>query len=200
MAKKIVFLVVMIFVLLIASVTVFAAETNLEASNVGFTEDKAALSVEKAEKEISVSGLEEKYSEVFFGEDSESDLEIVSIDYGRDYPHEMRHLFYGQTSDFDIKNPLIMLMYIKIDGTYAPLYDVERHTNMTEEVCYLKTAVDLEYIGLNKVNEVRIIVFRKNDAYNLVLNENLQITNVDITFRRWNLIERVQFGIKELFN
>ena len=88
-----------------------------------------------------------------------------------------------------------MLMYIKIDGTYVPLNDVERNSNMTEEVCYLKTAVDLEYIGLNKVNEVRIIVFRKNDCDNLVLNENLQVTNLDITFRRCNLIERIQFGI-----
>lgn len=200
MAKKIVFLLVMIFVLLIASVTVFAAETDLETSKVGFTKDEAILAVEETGKKVSVSGLEKKYGEIFFGEDTESDLEIVTIDYGRDYPHEMRHLFYGQISDFDIKNPYIMLMYIKIDGAYAPLCDVERNTNMTEEVCYLKTAVDLEYIGLNKVNEVRIIVFRKNDADNLVLNENIQITNVDITFRRWNLIERVQFGIKEIFN
>ncbi|HHU90380.1 MAG TPA: hypothetical protein GXZ22_04910 [Clostridiaceae bacterium] len=200
MAKKIAFLIVMIFVLLIASTTVFAAETDTETSNVGFTKDKATLAAADAEKEVSVSDLENKYGEVFFGEDTESDLEIVSIDYGRDYPHEMRHLFYGQTSDFDLENPYIMLMYIKIDGTYVPLNDVERNSNMTEEVCYLKTAVDLEYIGLNKVNEVRIIVFRKNDCDNLVLNENLQVTNLDITFRRWNLIERIQFGIREIFN
>ena len=112
----------------------------------------------------------------------------------------MRHLFYGQINDFDIENPYIMLMYIKIDGTYVPLNDVKENTNMTEGVCYLKTAVDLEYIGLNKVNEVRIIIFRKNNADNLVMNENLQITNLDITFRRWNVIERVHFGIKEIFN
>jgi hypothetical protein len=200
MAKKIVFLLVMVFVLLVASVTVFAAETDQETTNVGFTEDKAAIAVAEADNAVSVNSLEKKYGNVFFAEDSESDLELVSIDYGRDYPHEMRHLFYGQINDFDIENPYIMLMYIKIDGTYVPLDDVERNTNMTEEVCYLKTAVDLEYIGLNKVNEVRIIIFRKNNADNLVMNENLQITNLDITFRRWNVIERVHFGIKEIFN
>jgi len=200
MAKKIVFWLVMIFVLLIASTTVFAAETNLETSNIGFTEDKTILAVADTDKEVSVSDLEKKYSEVFFGEDTESDLEIVPIDYGRDYPHEMRHLFYGQINDFDVNNPYIMLMYIKIDGTYVPLNDVERKTNMTEGVCYLKTAVDLEYIGLNKVNEVRIIVFRKNDVDNLVLDENLQVTNLEISFRRWNFIEKLQFELKNLFN
>ncbi len=199
MAKKIVFLSVMIFVLLIASVTVFAAETDSETTEVGFTEDKAILEVEETDKGVSVSDLEEKYSEVFFADDSESDMDIVTINYEREYPHEMRHLFFGQTDDFDIENPYIMMMYIKEDGVYVPLNDIENDTNMTEEVCYLKTAVDLEYIGLNKVNEVRIIIFRKNDVDNLVLNENLQITNLDITFRRWNLIERVQFGLKEIF-
>ena len=199
MAKKIVFLLVMIFVLLIASVTVFAAETDSETTEVGFTEDKAILEVEETDKGVSVSDLEEKYSEVFFADDSESDMDIVTINYEREYPHEMRHLFFGQIDDFDIENPYIMMMYIKEDGVYVPLNDIENDTNMTEEVCYLKTAVDLEYIGLNKVNEVRIIIFRKNDVDNLVLNENLQITNVDITFRRWNLIERVQFGLKEIF-
>jgi hypothetical protein len=199
MAKKIVFLSVMIFVLLIASVTVFAAETDSETTEVGFTEDKAILEVEETDKGVSVSDLEEKYSEVFFADDSESDMDIVTINYEREYPHEMRHLFFGQTDDFDIENPYIMMMYIKEDGVYVPLNDIENDTNMTEEVCYLKTAVDLEYIGLNEVNEVRIIIFRKNDVDNLVLNENLQITNLDITFRRWNLIERVQFGLKEIF-
>lgn len=199
MAKKIVFLSVMIFVLLIASVTVFAAETDSETTEVGFTEDKAILEVEETDKGVSVSDLEEKYSEVFFADDSESDTDIVTINYEREYPHEMRHLFFGQTDDFDIENPYIMMMYIKEDGVYVPLNDIENDTNMTEEVCYLKTAVDLEYIGLNEVNEVRIIIFRKNDMDNLVLNENLQITNLDITFRRWNLIERVQFGLKEIF-
>ncbi|NLB79826.1 MAG: hypothetical protein GX796_13570 [Clostridiaceae bacterium] len=199
MAKKIVFLSVMIFVLLIASVTVFAAETDSETTEVGFTEDKAILEVEETDKGVSVSDLEEKYSEVFFADDSESDMDIVTINYEREYPHEMRHLFFGQIDDFDIENPYIMMMYIKEDGVYVPLNDIENDTNMTEEVCYLKTAVDLEYIGLNEVNEVRIIIFRKNDVDNLVLNENLQITNLDITFRRWNLIERVQFGLKEIF-
>lgn len=199
MAKKIVFLSVMIFVLLIASVTVFAAETDSETTEVGFTEDKAILEVEETDKGVSVSDLEEKYGEVFFADDSESDMDIVTINYEREYPHEMRHLFFGQIDDFDIENPYIMMMYIKEDGVYVPLNDIENDTNMTEEVCYLKTAVDLEYIGLNEVNEVRIIIFRKNDVDNLVLNENLQITNLDITFRRWNLIERVQFGLKEIF-
>lgn len=199
MAKKIVFLLVMVFVLLIASVTVFAAETDSEASQVGFTEDKATLAAEKANKEVSVSSLEDKYSEVLFSEDSESGLEIVPIKYKRDYPHQMRHLFYGHISDFDMNNPYVMLMYIKIDGTYVPLNDVERKTNMTEGVCYLDTTVDLEYLGQNKVNEVRIVIFRKNDADNLILDKNLQITNLRLTFSRWKWRDIWGHSMQELF-
>ena len=60
-----------------------------------------------------------------------------------------------------------MLMYIKVDDTYVPLKDIER-INITEEVCYLETTVDLNYIGANKVNKIRVIVFRKNDVENLI--------------------------------
>ncbi|NLE26131.1 MAG: hypothetical protein GX625_12470 [Clostridiaceae bacterium] len=199
MAKKIVFLLVMIFVLLIASVTVFAAETDFEASNVGFTEDKATLAVEETEKEVSVSGLEEKYGEVFFGEDSESNMEILPINYERDGSGEMRHTFFGQADYSDIENPYIMLMYIKVDGVYVPLMDIERKSNLTKIEYYLTTTVDLEYIGLNNVNEVRIIIFRKNDVDSLALDKNLQITNTEISFRRWNFIEKLNYGIQELF-
>jgi len=195
MAKKIVFWLVVIFVLLLATTTAFAAETNTETSNIGFTEDKTILAVADTGTEVSVRDLERKYGDVFFGEDTESDLVLISIGYGRQYPYEKRHVFYGQTDDFDVDDPFVMLMYIKIDGTYVPLNDVERKTNITEEVSYLTTAVDLEYIGLNKVNEVRIIIFRKKDIDNLILNENLQVTNLDISFRRWNLIERIKFGL-----
>lgn len=206
MAKKIIFLLVMIFVLLSVSVTVFAG-TDSETDEVGFTDDKATFAEEvvseadeESSKGVSVNALEKEYNEVFFDDDSESNLEIVTLMYGREYPHEMRHLFYGQTNDFDITNPFIMLLYIKIDGTYVPLDDVERNNNITEGVCYLNTAVDLEYIGINKVNEVRAIIFRKNDAENLTLDENLQITNLEITFRRWNPVERAIFEIKQVFN
>ncbi|NLX63995.1 MAG: hypothetical protein GX022_04370 [Clostridiaceae bacterium] len=200
MTKKIVFWLVVVFVLLMASTTVFAAETNTGISNIGFTEDKTILAVANTGTEVSVSDLERKYGEVFFGEDTESDLVLVSIGYGRQYPYQMRHVFYGQTYDCDVNNPYVMLMYIKIDGTYVPLNDVERKTNITEKVSYLTTEVDLEYIGVNKVNEVRIIIFRKKDIDNLVLNENLQVTNLDISFRRWNFIEKLQFELKNLFS
>jgi hypothetical protein len=199
MAKKLVFLLVMIFVLLSVSVTVFAG-TGSDAPEVGFTDDKANLENKDSGNKVRVSDLEEKYGEVFFGEDSESSTEIVSINYGRVYPFEMRHEFFGQTNDYDIQNPHIMLMYIKRDGKYVRLKDVERKTNITEEICYLNTVVDLENIGQNKVNEVRVIIFRKNDVDNLVLDENLQITNFEITFRRWNPVERAFFELKQVFN
>ncbi|MGI6049823.1 MAG: hypothetical protein ACOYEI_03175 [Acetivibrionales bacterium] len=192
MAKKVFFFLAIMLILLTASVNVFAAETDALEPEASLTNDKG---------EIIISSLEEKYSEVFFSEDAQSANELVSIGYSRVFPYEMRHLFVTPVlEDFDVDNPYIMLMYIKVDDTYVPLKDIERESNITEEVCYLETTVDLNYIGANKVNKIRVIVFRKNDVENLILDENLQITNLDITFSRWNIIERTIFTLKQLFN
>lgn len=196
MAKKITFLLVMLFVLLIATVTAFAAEDGSLAPEAGFTQDKAILS----KSGISVSALNSKYEDVFFadGVESSKGKELVPIGYTRVYPYNMRHLFFAPIDDFDMDNPYIMLLYIKIDDVYVPLNDIEKKTNITEEVCYLNTTVDLYYLGANKVNKVRAIVFRKNDAENLVLDKNLQITNLNVSFSRWNPVERVIFELKQL--
>ncbi len=191
MIKKVFFLLVIMVILLTASVSVFAAETDTLIPEASLTNDK---------DEIIISSLEEEYGEVFFSEESQSVDELVSIGYTRVYPHEMRHLFFAATDDFDMDNPYIMLMYIKVDDVYVPLNDIEEESNITEEVCYLDTTVDLQYIGANKVNEIRAIVFRKNDVENLILDENLQITNINVSFSRWNPVERVFFELKQLFN
>ena len=145
MAKKVFFFLAIMLILLTASVNVFAAETDALEPEASLTNDKG---------EIIISSLEEKYSEVFFSEDAQSANEFVSIGYSRVFPYEMRHLFVTPVlEDFDVDNPYIMLMYIKVDDTYVPLKDIERESNITEEVCYLETTVDLNYIGANKVNE-----------------------------------------------
>lgn len=199
MAKKIVFLLVMVFVLLIASVTVFAAETDLETSQVGFTKDETILAVEETDKEVSVSDLENKYREIFFDENISSSKEILTISSNnREYGYELRHLFSCVPSDdssFDMENPYIMLMYIKVDGVYVPLNDIKTETNMTQEVFCLKTTVDLEYLGSNKVNEIRIIAFRKNDIESLEVDKNLQITDLNMSVRKWNPIEKLFIDI-----
>lgn len=200
MAKKVTFLLVMVFVLLIASVTAFAAGTDSTTPKSGFTEDKARL--KETVPEVSVSDLEVKYGEIFFG-NVKSSKEIVFIQCdNREYGHELRRLFTGQATDSvtDNNNPVIMLMYIKVDGVYVPLIDVNTRTNMTQELCYLKTVVDLKYLGTNKVNEVRAIAFRKNNVDKLALDENLQITDLSITFGPWDPIKKVTNFLKDVFN
>lgn len=88
--------------------------------------------------------------------------------------------------DTDNNSPLIVMLYIKADGEYVPLLcwngtNTEK-SNIIEEVLPAFTYhTNLLYLGLDKVNEVRIIAFRKNNAENLVLAENLQITDMGIS-------------------
>ncbi|HHW21345.1 MAG TPA: hypothetical protein GXX26_00475 [Clostridiaceae bacterium] len=205
MTKKVVFLLVMMFVLLLASVTAFAAGTDSATPEAGFTEDKAGS--EKAVSEISVSDLEAKYGDIFFG-DVKSTREIVSIvedkktgDAGkRIYPYNLRYFFEAMALEMDTENPVIMLTYIKVDGVYVPLTDVVTKTNITQEVYYLSTTVDLAYLGSNKVNEIRIIAFKKNDIDKLALDENVQIIDIKKSVRPWNLIEKIYFEFIEMLN
>ncbi len=198
MAKKVVFLLVMMFVLLIASVTAFAAGPQSATPEAGFTEDKA--NVAEVAPEVSISDLEIKYADIFFG-DVKSTKEIVPIIGERVYPHELRHVFTGMALEIDkTTNPVIMLMYIKVDGIYVPLVDVNTGSHVTQEPYCLKTTVDLKYLGSNKVNDIRIIVFRKNDVEKLTADENLQITDLKISVRSWNLFDRAANLLKEIFN
>jgi hypothetical protein len=205
MAKKVVFLLVMVFVLLLASVTALAADTDSSTPEAGFTEDKA--SSEEVIPEISIIDLETKYGDVFFG-DVQSNKEIVSIvkdsdngDEGkRIYPYDLRYFFEAMALEVDTANPVIMLMYIKADDVYVPLVDVNTGTNMTQEIYYLNTTVDLLYLGSSKVNEIRIIAFRKNDIDELTIDSNLQIIDIKKSVRPWNFIEKLYFEIKGIFN
>jgi hypothetical protein len=102
--------------------------------------------------------------------------------------------------EVDTANPVIMLMYIKADDVYVPLVDVNTGTNMTQEIYYLNTTVDLLYLGSSKVNEIRIIAFRKNDIDELTIDSNLQIIDIKKSVRPWNFIEKLYFEIKGIFN
>lgn len=204
MAKKVVFLLVMMFVLLFASVTALAAGTDSATPEAGFTDDKVIS--EEAVPEISVSDLEAKYGDIFFG-DVQSSKEIVSIVNDsngvagkRIYPYDLRCFFEAMALEVDVSNPVVMLMYIKADDVYVPLVDVNTGTNMTQEIYYLNTTVDLLYLGSNKVNEIRVIVFRKNDVDELAPDSNLQIIDIKRSLRPWNFIEKIYFGIKEIIN
>lgn len=196
MAKRITFLLVMICVLLIGTVMAYAG-TETTTPEAGFTQDEADFL-----KEISL--IEKTYGDIFFDEDSESDVEIISVTFQRAYSieKELRHSFTGSVIDSssDVNNYVVMLMYIKVDGEYVPLKDIDTGKNAARGPVMTNSTVDLKYLGSDKVNEVRIISFKKNDSKNLQLNQNLQITDYDITVRPWNLIEKINITYNEIKN
>jgi len=88
-----------------------------------------------------------------------------------------------------------------VDDTYVPLKDIERESNITEEVCYLETTVDLNYIGANKVNKDSGSLSLERMMWKTsFLDENLQITNLDITFQQMEYHRENNFTLKQLFN
>lgn len=195
MAKKLVFLLVMMFVLLIASVTALA-NTGSKTAETGYTQDKA-----NSAKEISVIDLENKYGDLFFDgkATSEKEKEFVSVKYVReaDGKNELRYNFTGSVKED--ASPLVMLMYIKENDKFVPLTSVETGKNITEGALITCSKVDLKYLGSNKVNEVRIIAFKKSDISKLT-ESNIQILDLQITVRPWNPIEKAVFKIDDFLN
>ncbi|MCX7772956.1 MAG: hypothetical protein N2376_07585 [Clostridia bacterium] len=207
MAKKITFLLVMLFVLLAASVTAFAGGAAPAAPDNGSKEEKA-FSWDSLTPG-SITALEDKYKNIWFDDKAASDKnEIVNVTYLREYNlnNPLRHVFTGNvvnsTSGGSISdNPVVMLLYIKNDeGQYARLNSIETDQNGVEGSVILISKVDLLYLGSTKTNDVRVIAFRKNDADKLVLGKNLQISNYQITARSFKLIEKVKITFDEVVN
>ncbi len=191
MAKKITFLLMTLFMLAIASVTAFATESESTASGTGFTNDKSSLSADSSAG--SVEKYEEAYGTIFKDTESKSDSDfimnnITCIDTTGNNP--LRRTLTGSvvtTSGSSITgSAVVVLMYIKIDGVYKPLNDVNATTatNMKESSLFLYSTVDLAYVGSNNTNEVRLVIFKKSDADKLVLNKNLQITDLSVTIKK----------------
>ncbi len=205
MAKKLTFLLVFVTVLLLASVTAFAAGTDSSSPEIGFTEEKANAGDKSLE--VSVSDLEGKY-DFFLDEKATSDKNYIEIKYQREYSvvNDLRHTFTGSVTDTSTsaaisENPVIMLMYIKVDGKYVRLNDVTTGANVSEGSFLLPSSkVDLVYLGSGKVNDVRIIAFRKNDMEKLALNVNVQIYDTPITVPHWKLSEKKNITFNDLKN
>ncbi len=194
MAKKITFLLVFIIVLITASVTAFAAGTESTTPEAGFTEEKIQA---EEDMEAFINGVEKEYGNILFDEHASSSTKIVEkIKYKRSASiiQPKRHVFNCKVNDGTYDDPVILLMYIKIDGSYEPLVDVNTGNHFTIKPHHLSTKVDLEYMGANVVNEVRAILFRKSDAKNLELDSNVQIVDFKISFLDWSFIEKVNIA------
>ncbi len=198
MAKKLVFLLVTMLVLLLASVTALAVETQTPAPETGFTKEKADRISVTTEVSISVSDLESKNSQLFFGEESSTEDKFVTFKFDRvSTISGLRHNITGTFSE-SVKEPIVILMYIKKDGKYVPLYDVDTNSNMSEGPSMMSCSkVDLLQVSSTTSNEVRIISFYKKDAGKLDINK-VQITDLKILAKPWTLSEKLKIGIDQL--
>ena len=209
MAKKIIFLLVLLFVLITASVTAFAAGTDTTAPESGFTEDKVLLEVPPVEEDV--INYEEEYSSLFFNQEQVStENTIVNVKLKADGSsiNPLRYIALGtviQNEDGAFNsadNAVIILMYIKVDDIYQPLLCVDSKedtaTNKIEGSRILCSKVDLRNLGPDKVNDVRIIAFRVKDAEMLTF-KNIQIINLQVVARKNNIIA-VPFIVNTVMN
>lgn len=209
MAKKITFLLVLLVGLLLASVSAYAAtDTGTTAPDTSLTKDNVSSSGAIQVKKIANVRTEasagqgsrsseeksnyEQYVSQFMEKDAEkTDNFLVNIKWNQSDPvnDPLHYVLTGTVKqDSDSSSPLIVLLYIKADDVYIPLI-CSNGTNVIEagSVAFVSHA-DLLYLGSDKVNEVRILAFRKADAENLTPGVNLQITDKQITAKKTVII------------
>jgi len=90
--------------------------------------------------------------------------------------------------DSEGSGPVIVVLFIKADDVYIPLI-CSNGTNVIEagSVAFV-SRTDLLYLGSDRVNEIRIFAFRKENAGDLVPGVTLQITDKLITAKKTVII------------
>jgi len=229
MSRKIVFLLVLLLGLMLASVSAYAAtDTDAAAPSTGLTNDKISSgsnlgAIENINTDNTPANApagagghdgtpsqapDEEAGEVVGGEEGSIGYEqyvsqfldpaavttesfLVSIKWNQKDPvnNPLHYVLTGTVKqDSESGSPLIVMLYIKADGVYIPLVCMDG-TNIIEVsgVAFVSRA-DLLYLGSDKVNEIRIIAFRKEDAEKLEPGVNLQITDKWITAKKTVII------------
>lgn len=207
MTKRFVFLLVLVLVLMASTLTALAGnETPVPGA---VTEEKSPPAI------TSPGGIEyyaKKNEAVFFAPDktSESDL-LVKLSAIREI-REINPLRYVLTGSViraegevvsSAMDTVIVLLYIKRDGEYVPLktIDAKLHpdTNMVETPYLIHAKVLMDNLGNDKVNEIRLIAFRKTDADQLVLGKTLQVSDMRIVART-TILDRARIGFDFIQN
>lgn len=210
MAKKVIFLLVLLMGLAFASVTAHATtDTGTTAPGTSLTKDntsslnipgtiEAYISNDVSSQTASVSEAGEKEDAIDYEQyvsqflDSETtDNFLVNIKWNQKDPvnNPLHYVLTGTVKqDSEGSGPVIVMLFIKADDVYIPLV-CSNGTNVIEVggVAFV-TRTDLLYLGSDRVNEIRIIAFRKEHAENLVPGVNLQITDKLITAKKTVII------------
>jgi hypothetical protein len=202
MTKRFVFLLALVLVLMASTLTAFAGnETPLQGT---VTEEKAPPAI------TSPGGIEyyaTRNEALFFDPENTSDSDLLVKMYAaRDIrePNPLRYVLTGSVIRADgetvtsVEDNVIVLLYIKRDGEYVPLKTIDakihNDTNMVETPLLVYCKVLLDNLGNDKVNEVRLIAFRRADADRLVLGKTLQISDMRIVART-TITDRFRIGM-----
>lgn len=229
MARKIVFLLVLLLGLILASVSAYAAtDDGTTAPNTDLTNDKVSsvykpgtiASIDTAstspdaaaasdlqnsippqaspgteanipEEEEESFGYEKYILDYLDPAAETTENFLVNIKWNQKDPvnNPLNYVLTGTVKqDSENGSPLIVMLFINADGVYIPLVCADGSNVIEVSGVAFVSRTDLLYLGSDKVNEIRIIAFRKEDADNLIPGVNLQITDKLITAKKTVII------------
>jgi len=228
MAKKILFIAVLFILIIAGSVISMAdedksadlnndnintnTETSFDTGNLldsfignGSTYDASGEGGEGAVNEAySAEAVIEKYGSLFFDEEVQSDIKLIDI---INIEHDGESKNVGDfvisalvTEDVDLgyDESLILMIFMKKDGTFEPLADPE------EGCAWFLTKVNFPNIGKENPNYIRFIVFPKSDYNELELDVNLQITDMEHVVvepsSRWDKLKEFLLNTQQSLN
>lgn len=171
-----------------ANVETAAQATGSAPSQPSTTE---AINPEETEEEEECIDYEQCVSEFLDPDVEATDSFLVNIKWNQKDPvnNPLLYVLTGTIKqDSESGSPLVVMLYIKADELYIPLM-CRGDTNIIEtgSVAFV-SRTDLLYLGSDRVNEVRIIAFRKEDADNLIPGANMQISDKVITAKQTVII------------
>lgn len=200
MSKRFVFLLVLLLVLMAGTVAVLAADTD----------PVRKVNVEIAPPNIISPGgvkyFAEKNGKLLFDQDTNSEENfLLTVAASRDLKanNPLRFVLTGSVQQVDTEeDTLIVLLYIKRDGKFVPLETVDakvnKDTNLVETPKLLYAKIELDNLGTDKVNELRVIVFYRSQMKKLDLDKTLQITDIKVVARTYTVMDRMRIGIAEV--
>ena len=201
MTKRIAFWVLLVFVIAGSAMVASAAGTD-DFTLAASTQDKTATT-------IAGQTVEENVDLAFGASNASDEPFLVDITVVRDYSMEnpLAYVVCGtvvttETFDNTVADPYIMMLYIETADGFVPLYKTKggevTTSNKAQGSFLLYAKVNLLNLGSDVVNNLRFVVFRKSDLDALVLNENMQITDMEVIARRYTTLERIRITLNNV--
>jgi len=225
MAKKILFAALLFVLILAGSVVSMADEDNNTVINDNINNgtsfgtsgslfngfvgnnpayETAASGVEEAvNEEFSAEAVIEKYGSLFFDEEVQSEIKLVSIiniehdGESKDIGDFVISALVAEDAELDYDESLILMIFIKKDNNFEPLADP------VEGYAWFLQKVHFPNIGKDNPNHIRFVVFPKSSINNLELDKNLQITDMEhivIAPSAWDKLKKFLLNTQQSLN